>query len=124
MSFSEGHAMPRGRPTKSIVRERLIEILQVCKRAYGYQLFKYYLDLYPAVTMRNVYYHLRKGVALGELQVERIEQSKGDFSWGPDTERTYYKLGDLARPQGDKRVEDYFAQRPTAPEASSESPAV
>jgi hypothetical protein len=99
--------MPRGRPLKSTVRQNIIEILSH-KSAYGYEIFKYYKDLFPDITLRNIYYHLKKGIETGEIKIERVEKQHGSYSWGPEAERTYYALGPKAQPKGDLRVKKYF----------------
>ena len=102
--------MPRGRPTKSQVRQNLIEILYHIGNGYGYDLYKVYAALFPKVTMRLIYYHLQKGVALGEIKTNKIVAEKGNFSWGSEVEKTYYELGANAKPLGDKKVKDFVEQ--------------
>jgi DNA-binding PadR family transcriptional regulator len=102
--------MPRGRPLKSTVRQNIIEILSH-KSAYGYELYKYYRDLFPDVTMRNIYYHLKKGLETGEIRIERVEKQQGSYSWGAEVERTYYAIGEKAQPKGDLRVKKYFESK-------------
>jgi hypothetical protein len=103
--------MKRGRPVKSEVRQRIVEILYFLKRGYGYDIYKIYREIFPKITLRLVYYHLRKGVILGEFKVNKIETEKGDYSWGPEAEKVYYGLGDNAKPKIDKRVKAYFDKR-------------
>ncbi|HIG95968.1 TPA: hypothetical protein HA249_03715 [Candidatus Woesearchaeota archaeon] len=102
--------MPRGRPVRSQVRQNMIEILYFIKRASGYDLYKIYRAVYPQVTLRLMYYHLKKGVSLGEFVVDKIEKVSGDFSWGSTSEKIVYTLGPQAKPRLDKRVKDYLAQ--------------
>jgi hypothetical protein len=94
----------KGRPPQSEIRQNMIELLHVLGSAYGYQLSKLYADLFPSATRRVIYYHLQKGVSLGEFEVDRVEHETGDFSWGSVAEKTYYKLGKNAKPRGDPRV--------------------
>lgn len=82
----------------------MIEILFVLGEAYGYQIYKVYKRIYPPVTLRSMYYHLKKGCELGEFEKLRIEKDQGEYSWGPSTERIIYKLGPHAKPQGDDKV--------------------
>jgi hypothetical protein len=104
--------MRRGRPVGSVVRQNVLEILGVLGRAHGYQIYKVYKELFPKVTLRVIYYHLKKGVSLGELEVERIERERGDYSWGSEAEKIYYKLGPNADVKGDERVKAFVdAQR-------------
>lgn len=103
--------MRRGRPVGSAVRQNIIEILAVLGRGHGYQIYKVYRDLYPKVTLRVIYYHLKKGVDLEELAVQNIEREQGDYSWGTEAEKIYYKLGPKANPRGDERINAYLEQK-------------
>ncbi|MBT7497351.1 hypothetical protein HN662_03410 [Candidatus Woesearchaeota archaeon] len=96
--------MARGRPTRSIIRQNIIEILFFLGEGYGYQIAKIYNEIFPQVTQRSIYYHLRKGAQTREIEIKKIEQEKGDFSWGSMVEKIYYSLGDAAEPKGDQRV--------------------
>ena len=100
--------MKRGRPTKSKIRQNIVEILNHLGKGYGYQICKIYNEVFPTVTQRSIYYHLKKGVFTKEVAVQKIELEKGDFSWGNLVEKTYYTLGSNAVPQGEKRVQDFL----------------
>ena len=100
--------MARGRPIKSQVRDNIIEILYFKTPLCGYDIYKIYVDIFPKVTMRNIYYHLRKGESLKELEVAEVRKEKGNYSWGPEAEKIYYKLGPNAGPKADIRVKRYF----------------
>ncbi len=101
----------RGRPAKSAIRQNIVELLFLMKKGYGYDIYKNYRQIFPEVTMRSIYYHLRKGVNLGEFKVEEIQLEKGDYSWGAEAEKTYYSLGPKASPIGDNKVVDYFNEK-------------
>ncbi len=103
--------MRRGRPVGSSVRQNILEILAVLGRGHGYQIYKIYRDVYPKVTLRVIYYHLKKGIDLGELEVQNVEREKGDYSWGSEAEKIYYKLGPKAQAQGDERLKTYLATK-------------
>ncbi len=103
-----GKIMKRGRPTKSIIRQNIIEILFYLQRGYGYQIAKIYNEIFPHVAQRSIYYHLRKGVSTKEILMHSIEEEKGDFSWGQSVEKIFYMLGEAAKPQDEKRVKDFF----------------
>ena len=103
--------MPRGRPIKSQIRQNIIEILNVMGRGYGYAIHKIYKEIFPECTREVVYYHLKKGVKLGEFAVDEVKQEKGDYSWGGTVEKTYYKLGPNANPAGDTRVKEFFEKK-------------
>lgn len=101
----------RGRPTYSKVRQNVVEILHFLGTGYGYQIYKAYKELFPAVTLRVIYYHLRKGQQIGEFEVAEVKRTKGEYSWGGEAEKIYYKLGPNAKPQGDAAVREYFEKR-------------
>jgi len=96
--------MPKGRPVKSKIRQNIIEILYVIGKGYGYNIYKSYKSIFPSVTMRSIYYHLKKGLQLEEFTVNKIEKEKGDFSWGNEVEKIYYSLGPNANPAGNPEV--------------------
>ncbi len=98
--------MARGRPVKSEIRQNIIEILFFLKEGYGYNIYKTYRNIFPNTTMRSIYYHLRKGVELGEFKINKVEKEKGDFSWGSEVEKIYYGLGPNAKPLGNERVKE------------------
>lgn len=99
--------MPKkGRPAQSQIRQNMIELLFRLGSAYGYQLSKLYSRVFPPATRRVIYYHLKKGIQLGEFEVHEIKREQGDFSWGSVVEKTYYKLGRNARPVGDPRLSE------------------
>lgn len=98
----------RGRPTKSEIRQNMIEIVAVKGTAYGYEIHKIYCQIFKPCTRENIYYHLRKGVKLGEFAVHEVKQEKGNYSWGSIVEKIYYKLGPNAKPKGDARVRKFF----------------
>lgn len=77
---------------------------------YGYQIHKFYNELFPPCTRENVYYNLRKGVKLGEFKLAEVRQEKGDYSWGTVVEKKYYVLGPNAKPRGDDRVREFFEE--------------
>jgi hypothetical protein len=103
--------MPRGRPIKSQIRQNIVEILSLMKNGYGYDIYKAYIEIFPKVTMRSIYYHLRKGLAIHEFAIEKIKKEQGNYSWGSEAEKIYYRLGDSAQPKNDKRVKKYFDKK-------------
>jgi DNA-binding PadR family transcriptional regulator len=100
--------MGRGRPVKSAIRQNIVEILNVKGEMYGYDIYRVYREIFPTITLRSIYYHLKKGVSTGEFVVKEVRKEKGNFSWGGETEKTYYTLGPKANTKGDQRVKDYF----------------
>lgn len=100
--------MKCGRPVQSQIRQNIIEILFYLNKGYGYQISKIYNEIFPQVTQRSIYYHLRKGVLTKEIIMHKIEQEKGDFSWGTVVEKKYYTLGDKAQPQGNNRIKQFL----------------
>ena len=100
--------MKRGRPVRSEIRQNVIEILHHLGQGYGYQIAKIYNEVFPEVTQRSIYYHLRKGISTNEIQIHKVEQEQGNFSWGSIVEKTYYSLGKAASPKGLARVEGFL----------------
>ncbi len=100
--------MPAGRPTRSQIRQNIVEILHYAGSLYGYRIAKIYNEVFPHVTQRSIYYHLRKGTQTKEINVNKIEEEKGDFSWGTSVEKIYYELGSQAQVKGDRRVSTFF----------------
>ncbi|MBW2976813.1 DUF2513 domain-containing protein [Candidatus Woesearchaeota archaeon] len=103
--------MPKGRPVKSEIRQNIVEILFFMKEGYGYDIYKAYIAIFPKVTMRSIYYHLKKGVNLEEFKVSKVEREKGDYSWGGEAEKIYYGLGSNAKPSGNNKVKEYFERK-------------
>ena len=103
--------MPRGRPERSVIRENILGILYYLKIGYGYDIARIYNEIFPEVTQRSIYYHLKKGVEIGEISVYKVEQEKGRFSWGEMVEKTYYVLGEKAQPKADERIAVFLAKR-------------
>jgi len=103
--------MGRGRPIRSAIRQNIVEIVYFLGRGYGYNIYKIYRQIFPAVTMRSIYYHLNKGLATGEFKIDSVKKEKGKYSWGPEVEKTYYKLGDDAKPTMSKRVKEYLDKK-------------
>ena len=96
----------RGRKPKSKIRQNIIEILYFLKKGYGYEIYKAYIQIFPKVTMRSIYYNLNKGVLLKEFAVEKVAKEKGHYSWGSEAEKVYYVLGENARPVCNERVKE------------------
>jgi hypothetical protein len=109
----------RGRPVFSKIRQNIVELLYYMGKGYGYEVYQAYVDIFPKVTMRSVYYQLRKGVDLGELEIESVKVEKGDYSWGADAEKTYYRLGKDAKPKGEVRIKEYLERRKQASETAT-----
>ncbi|MBW2975704.1 hypothetical protein KY366_08350 [Candidatus Woesearchaeota archaeon] len=103
--------MKRGRPVRSEIRQNIIEILFFLKEGYGYDIYRHYRDIFPAVSMRVIYYHLRKGADLGEFRVNKVIKENGNFSWGSEAEKIYYSLGKAAHPLGNERVREIISLR-------------
>ena len=100
--------MVKGRPPKSVIRQNVVEILNYLQKGYGYQIAKIYNEIFPLVTQRSIYYHLRKGVSTKEIRVHKVEVEEGEFSWGSTVEKIYYTLGEEANPQGEERVKKFL----------------
>ena len=100
--------MKRGRPAGSPVRLNVTELLAQFGELHGYEVYKHYLKLFPKASMRAIYYSLRNGVKKGYFKIAKVEKKAGNYSWGPEAQRVYYALGELARPTGDPKARKYF----------------
>ncbi|MGE0792614.1 MAG: hypothetical protein AB7V77_00355 [Candidatus Woesearchaeota archaeon] len=100
--------MTRGRPSKSLVRDNIIELLFVLGKETAYNLHKYYVKLFPNTSRRNIYYQLQKGVVMELFEIENVVDEKGNFSWGTTTRKVYYKLGKQSNPKLNERIVNYF----------------
>lgn len=103
--------MARGRPVKSQIRQNIVEILHHMKEGYGYDIYRLYKEVFPSVSMRVIYYHLKKGTDLGEFRINKIAKENGNFSWGNEAEKIYYSLGNEAQPIGNERVREIVERR-------------
>ena len=101
----------RGRPVKSQIRQNILEILYHLKRGYGYDISKVYNSVFPAVTMRSIYYHLKKGVELNEIVVHKIKTENGEYSWGSAVEKTYYMMGPEGKAKGIPKIKSFLTKR-------------
>lgn len=97
----------KGRPTGSTVRDRVINILYQYDHLHGYKLHEIYENVYEEVSRRLIYYHLDKGVELGEIQLHSVEEQRGEYSWGDKVQRKRYELGPNAEPTFDKAIKNY-----------------
>lgn len=100
--------MRQGRPLGSMIRQNIVELLYFLGEGHAYEIYKHYIEIFPKVTMRSVYYHLKKGSNIGEFIVKDVKQEKGDYSWGDRAERIIYGLGPKAGPHALQRVKKYF----------------
>ena len=103
--------MPRGRPVGSGIRQNIVEILYFLEKGYGYDIYRAYRELFTPVTMRSIYYHLRKGLQTNEFEVAEVRQEQGEYSWGAVVTKTYYKLGKAAKPTIKPEVKAYFDKK-------------
>jgi len=99
-----------GRPHSSEIRQNIIDMLGKLDSGYGYELYQHYLELFPKVHLRSIYYHLKKGVVLGEVVVHDIKEDHGEYSWGDKAEKIYYSVGPKGVPKVRKKIDAYFAK--------------
>lgn len=85
--------MPRGRPLKTDIREKIGLILSKVNFAYGYEIFKIYKNAFGEIGLRNLYYNLKKGLETGEFIIAHIEREPGAFTWGIEAQHLYYGAG-------------------------------
>jgi len=94
----------RGRKPKSDIRQNVVEILYFLKSSHGYEIYSIYRKIFPKATMRSIYYHLKKGIETREFRIEKKEKEKGSYSWGEFAEKTFYSLGENAKPSVNMKV--------------------
>lgn len=73
------------------IRARIVDILKEGP-AYGYEIFKKYRSRHGNISMRLIYYHLKRGESEGLFEIGEIREMTGDFSWGVSSRRKYYQL--------------------------------
>lgn len=100
-----------GRPVYSEVRQNMIEIVYFLNRAYGYQIHKIYCEMFKEIDSELIYYHLKKGVSIGEFILVESKEESGEFSWGNKVEKHYYTLGENATPKMDEKVKEYIENK-------------
>ncbi len=88
--------MPKGRPLKTEIREKIACILKYKKSSYGYEIHKIYKKIFGKISLRNLYYNLNKGLELGEFIIVNVKKEEGEFTWGNKVERKYYSIGPQA----------------------------
>ncbi|HIH31680.1 TPA: hypothetical protein HA235_03150 [Candidatus Woesearchaeota archaeon] len=88
----ENNVKKQGRPIGSNVRNNILALLSKDGPMHGYELYQKYIEHYPPVTMRLIYYHLKKGVSIGDLKVHKIEKKKGSYSWGNEVQNIVYSV--------------------------------
>lgn len=97
-----------GRPTKSKIRQNILKILNEIEKAHGYEIYNYYVKIFGKVHIRSIYYNLKKGVDLKEINIDEIKTESGNYSWGSNAERIYYSLGPRAMVRESKKVKEFF----------------
>lgn len=97
-----------GRPTKSKIRQNILKILNHLEKAHGYEIYNYYIKIFGKVHIRSIYYNLKKGVELNEIEIKEVKTEPGDYSWGGNAERIYYTLGPKAAARESKKVKEFF----------------
>ena len=88
-----------------------MELLYFLKTGYGYELYKKYISVFDQkVSIRSIYYHLNKGVELGDFQVNTVEEVSGNYSWGDRVKRVLFSLGPNASPRNTQEVLEKLKQ--------------
>ncbi|MBW3020216.1 hypothetical protein KY334_02890 [Candidatus Woesearchaeota archaeon] len=99
------------RPTKSAIRQNILKILSYSGKLHGYELYYHYLNIFGKVHMRSIYYNLKKGVILKEINLLDVKKEQGNYSWGSEAEKVYYTIGPEANVRESKRVKEYFEKQ-------------
>ena len=111
MNKTNYNFMKRGRPVGSIVRQTIVNILFQLRKAHGYHIYKVYKELDSKISIRLVYYHLKKGVETEEFKLSKITKEEGDYSWGSQAEKHYYELGLNATVRNDTKIKNLLETR-------------
>ena len=96
----------RGRPVKSLIRDRMQQIVDALGAAYGYEVYKIYRAVFEPVSVRSMYYHFKRGVQLGEFKEVGARQEPGPFTWGRESTHIYYSLGDAASHKANVEIQN------------------
>jgi len=96
----------RGRPVKSVIRDRMQQIVDVLGAVYGYEVYKIYTAVFEPVDVRSMYYHFKKGVELSEFKQVGAKQETGPFTWGRESTHIYYTIGNGASHKGNKELKE------------------
>lgn len=84
----------KGRPERSVIRDNIGKLLKGQGPSDGYSLYRIYVEKYPKVTMRSIYYHLKKGVELKLFKVKEIVRDRSNHSWGNYSEKIIYEMNE------------------------------
>ena len=96
----------RGRLPGSVIRDNIVDLLNVLGESHGYDIYRHYKKLFATASLRSIYYHLKKGTELGVFEFTGVEKVEGDFSWGSGVERRKFKLGANARPKAEAKLKE------------------
>ena len=61
-------ANKRGRIVGSVIRDNIIEILYFMEKSHAYELAKTYKKVFGPISIRSVYYNLKKGLELNVFE--------------------------------------------------------
>ncbi|MBS3064184.1 MAG: hypothetical protein J4472_00015 [DPANN group archaeon] len=99
-------ANKRGRVVGSVIRDNIIELLYCMEKSHAYELAKTYKKVFGPISIRSVYYNLKKGLEIGVFEVKEIQKVEGNFSWGTTAQRICYGLTNKAAPKADPKLKD------------------
>lgn len=102
--------MRKGRPIGSEIRDNVVDIMFHMGKAYGYEIYQVYKNVFKPVTLRVIYYHLAQAVKLGLMKVEKVQVEEGDYSWGTTVEKKYYILTNQAKPRPNVHVKQFLEE--------------
>lgn len=98
--------MKRGRPIRSDVRNGIEGIIDAMGAGYGYEIYKVYKGAFEPTSLRNIYYHLGKGIDEGVFVSVGSHAAEGEYTWGPSVERKFYVLGHNASGKGSAKISE------------------
>jgi DNA-binding PadR family transcriptional regulator len=103
-------ANKRGRVVGSLIRDNVVELLYFMEKSHAYEIAKTYKKVFGPISIRSVYYNLKKGQELGIFEVKEIQKVEGNFSWGSTAQRICYGLTDKAEPKINLKLKDIITK--------------
>jgi len=99
-------ANKRGRIVGSVIRDNIVELLYFMEKSHAYELAKTYKKVFGPISIRSVYYNLKKGLELNVFEVRDIQKVEGNFSWGT----TAHGLTNNAAPKADPKLKEILTK--------------
>lgn len=82
------------------------QIVDTLCASYGYEIYRVYNEFFEPISLRSMYYHLKRGVQLDEFKEVAVKETKGSYTWGDISIRKYYILGTAAQHHTNEDLEE------------------